>query len=502
VSDRATISWGLLSHTNAGKTTLARTLLRRDIGEIGDRAHVTEVSERHVLIESAQGDSLVLWDTPGFGDSVRLFARLKQQPDPLAWVLAQPWDRFADRPYWSGQQAIRTAHAECDVVLYVINAAETPEDAPYVAIELEILERIGKPVVLLLNQAGPQRTAARARSETELWRAHLARFACVQRAFAFDAFARCWVQESTLFNELAALVPAERRPAATRLHAAWRARNLEVFERSMRVLASQLALTAVDEEPLGTSDLQQRVRQWLGSVVSGSERSDVELERAKRALAARVDEVDRAAIDSLIQLHGLSGHAAAEPLQILAHDLSIERPIDPHRASVLGGLVTGAAGGVAADLAVGGLSFGSGALIGALLGALGARGATHAYNVARGRETGRMRWSHAALTQRVGSALLGYLAVAHFGRGRGEYVRAAVPDTWQHALSAIALQRDKLEAIWSAARPGERDATEQRLLSPMRELARAVLVALYPEAESAMTCDTPQPQVELAPHRT
>src|SRR4051812_49279908 len=46
------INVSLLSHTNVGKTTLARTLLRQDIGEVGDRAHVTEVAESHVLIES------------------------------------------------------------------------------------------------------------------------------------------------------------------------------------------------------------------------------------------------------------------------------------------------------------------------------------------------------------------------------------------------------------------------------------------------------------------
>ena len=35
------VSLSLISHTNAGKTTLARTLLGRDIGEIRDAPHVT-----------------------------------------------------------------------------------------------------------------------------------------------------------------------------------------------------------------------------------------------------------------------------------------------------------------------------------------------------------------------------------------------------------------------------------------------------------------------------
>ena len=40
------IQWCLLSHTNIGKTTLARTLLADDIGEIQDAAHVTSQSDR------------------------------------------------------------------------------------------------------------------------------------------------------------------------------------------------------------------------------------------------------------------------------------------------------------------------------------------------------------------------------------------------------------------------------------------------------------------------
>ena len=53
-----TISLSLVSHTNVGKTTLARTLLRRDVGEIRDASHVTLQSSRHTLLETATGDAL------------------------------------------------------------------------------------------------------------------------------------------------------------------------------------------------------------------------------------------------------------------------------------------------------------------------------------------------------------------------------------------------------------------------------------------------------------
>ena len=45
----ATVALSLISHTNVGKTTLLRTLLRRDVGDVADRAHVTELAESHVL---------------------------------------------------------------------------------------------------------------------------------------------------------------------------------------------------------------------------------------------------------------------------------------------------------------------------------------------------------------------------------------------------------------------------------------------------------------------
>ena len=50
------IALSLISHTNAGKTTLARTLLQRDVGEVRDAPHVTEFSEDHLLLRTPCGD--------------------------------------------------------------------------------------------------------------------------------------------------------------------------------------------------------------------------------------------------------------------------------------------------------------------------------------------------------------------------------------------------------------------------------------------------------------
>lgn len=482
------VSVGLFSHTNAGKTTLARTLLRSDIGEIGDRAHVTDVSERHVLIESSAGDVLALWDTPGFGDSTRLYQRLKGHDDPVGWALSQPWDRFADRPYWSGQQALRSARECCDVILYVINASELPEDARYVEIELKILDWVGKPVLLVLNQVGPGRSQARSEAEVALWRSHLAVHSCIQGALSLDAFGRCWVQEDKLFAQIEAALSQELKPAGARLRAAWQARNWETFQHSMQALSHQLASLAIDEESFERPDLSQKLRGWMSSTIMGNDGDAAQVKAAQNAMVERLNAVTSACMGYLIKLHGLSGSAATEPLQELARELAVERPLDQHKAGLWGGLVSGAAGGIAADVATGGLTFGAGALIGGIVGALGAVGAVQAYNVARGRDHGRLRWSPDFLNRRVAAALLSYLAVAHFGRGRGEFIRVAVPDHFQQALGSLAQYRAQLETVWQDARKQRELAqTEQQLLAPLTALAREVLIALYPDSQAALT---------------
>ena len=149
----STITWSLISHTNVGKTTLARTLLRREIGEVTDQAHVTDENQSYPLLEH-DGDSLVLWDTPGFGDSARLLKRLRTEGSPLAWLQSQVWDRLADRPLYCSQQAIRNVREETDLILYLVSAAEHPEEAGYVPLEMELLSWTDRPVVILLNQVG------------------------------------------------------------------------------------------------------------------------------------------------------------------------------------------------------------------------------------------------------------------------------------------------------------------------------------------------------------
>jgi hypothetical protein len=476
------ISLSLISHTNVGKTTLARTLLRRDVGEVRDLPHVTETADAYRLIETAAGDALLLWDTPGFGDSARLLRRLRQSGNPLGWFLSQVWDRYLDRPFFSSQQAIRNVREAADVVLYLVNASEDPAAAAYVDAEMQILGWTGKPVIALLNQLGPPQATAVEAADVARWAGHFAGYPWVRDTVAFDAFARCWVQEHRLLERLAAALPADRQPAFARLADAWRARNRATFEQSMQVLARQLAATATDAVAVPTTGLRDAARAWLGRLLRSSDGGDTATDAAMGELARRLDGQVREATDALIALHGLSGRASAEILQRMGAEFDVDKAADPGKAGVIGAAVSGALGGLAADLAAGGLTFGAGALLGGLLGAAGARGLASAYNLARGSDAGSVRWSPAFLSSRASAAVLRYLAVAHFGRGRGDFVAGEYPPHWgARVTEAVARHRAPLEAAWEdASRGGDPAALAGRLRALVEAIVGEVLAGLYP----------------------
>jgi hypothetical protein len=487
------VNLSLVSHTNVGKTSLMRTLLRRDIGEVADRPHVTDASEGHGLIETPEADVLRLWDTPGFGDSARLLKRLLASGNPLGWLQTQVWDRFTDRPFFSSQQAIRNVRDESDVVLYLVNATEDVGSAGYVEAEMRILGWIGKPVLVLLNQTGPARGRQADDAEEAAWARQLAAHVGTHRVITLDAFARCWVQEDRLLTNVEDLLPEEKQAAFVRLRGAWRKRNVEVFDAAMRALAEQLAAVATAREVLaeggGVAGLANGARQWLSSLSRESARQEPATERAMTALAKKLDAGVRENTDRLIALHGLSGRASESILARLAGQFEVTKPADVGRTGFIGGMLTGALGGLAADLSAGGLTFGAGALIGGVLGALGAGGAARAYNVMQATGEGAVRWSPAFLSQRPGAALLRYLAVAHYGRGRGDWVEGEYPAHWQPLVdSVVAKRRPAFDAVWAMAEAGaEAGAIAQRLEPLLAQSAREVLARLYPETSAIFT---------------
>jgi hypothetical protein len=487
----ATVELALVSHTNAGKTTLARTLLGREIGEVRDAPHVTDIAQAHTLLEAPGGEILRLWDTPGFGDSARLVQRLRSADNPIGWLLREVWDRYRNRPLWCSQQAVRTVRESADVLLYLVNAAEDPGDAGYVRPEMQILTWIGKPVIVLLNQVGPPRPAADERAEVDRWRRAVGDFPVVREVLALDAFARCWVQEGMLLRLLASLLPAAKQAPMRRLVAVWEARNVDRFRQSMGVLARQLLAAAHDRQTVAAAAPGERSRRLLAALGLGERESDRGREEAMAALAERADGQIRASTDELIGLHGLEGEAATLVLERLKTHYSVTEPISEGRAAAAGGIASGALAGLMADFAAGGLTLGAGIIAGTLMGALGGVGVARGHNLIRGSDKGTVAWTASFLDGLVRSALLRYLAVAHFGRGRGAYAESEAPAFWKDEVTLVVdARRQAFDALWENVRASDDTAqAETDLQRLLVDAAIHLLDRLYPGAMPAMEID-------------
>lgn len=477
----ATITLSLISHTNVGKTTLARTLLRRDIGEVLDQAHVTEVSEAHELVALGE-DRLMLWDTPGLGDSARLMSRLRNESNPLGWLLHQVWDRTRDRPLYSSQEAVRNIKEDADVVLYLVNASEDPDDAGYVTHELELLGWIGKPVIVLLNQTGaaaaaaaPPVPAAAATTTDPIarWQEAMRAWPVVRHVLPLDAFTRCWVQEIVLLERVEDVLPEERRAAMRALATEWQRRSVEVFEESVTRIASYVVAAAADHERLDEE--------------SGGR---AEKRRAMRSLAARLDDATTALMAALLELHGLQGRFQEDARARLEEDFRMPgEVVSSGTAAVFGAAMGGAAGGLVTDIMTGGLSFGAGAIAGAVLGAMGAAGLLKGYQLALGDDVPVVRWSQDFLRDLVQQAGLRYLAVAHFGRGRGEWRELGNAARWTQLVDrALAARADGFAGCVLAARDDSGFVTDAgaRTAALVREVLREVLCTAYPQAANIL----------------
>ncbi len=474
----------LISHTNAGKTTLARTLLGMDVGEIRDAAHVTETADAHTLLATDEGDSLQLWDTPGFGDSVRLAKRLSQAGNPVGWFLTEVWDRARDRPFWLSQRALLAARDNADVVLYLVNASEDPQDSGYVAPEMQILQWLGKPVIVLLNQTGPPKTPNEEHSEIDRWARHMRPFGVVRDVIALDAFARCWVHERVLFDAVGKCVSPDKQAGYARLITAWERRNRTRFDASMQAIAQQIIAAAQDKEAIEDASPFKATLNTLGI---GKNASNGARDTAIAAMSERMSRTATKTTAKLLALHGLQGSAAAPINQRLRENFTFNTPLDVKQAGLLGAIASSAATGASADLLSGGLTLGGGMLVGAVIGALGFASAAWGVNKAKGSDHATVQLSEEFLQTLVVAGLLRYLAVAHFGRGRGNYVEGEAPAFWrEEVLQAVHLHAGNLPAIWAKAREqAEPDPACAELAAVLSEAALQILRKLYPGTEPA-----------------
>ena len=247
-----TIRIAVIGHTNAGKTSLLRTLMRdRGFGEVSSRPATT----RHVeatTVELGEDWALELADTPGLEDSMGLLDALHAVEASPRISGAARIESFLDSllattDFAQEAKALRQLIAS-DLALYVVDARE-PVLGKYQD-EFTILASSGRPCLVVLNfTASPGADPAR-------WRSAL-QSAGIHTVTAFDTVVFDADDERRLWQQIGLLVPAAEavceRIVATREREAGQQRA-----QAARLLAEALvdcaALRVVSEpgaDPLG-----------------------------------------------------------------------------------------------------------------------------------------------------------------------------------------------------------------------------------------------------------
>ena len=278
----------------------------------------------------------------------------------------------------------------------------------------------------------------------------------------------------------------------------------------MHAIAEGLSHAAMAAVPLpDAGGLGARLRSAGARIGLGSA-DPSPVAQAQETLARQLDAQARADTQALIRLHGLEGSAEGTILARLASHYQLRLRMDETQAALWGGVVSGALLGLKADLLSGGLTLGGGLIAGGLLGALGSAGLARCVNLVRGTESSTLSWNGEALDAIVEAALLRYLAVAHFGRGRGDWAEGESPAHWKEVVAAsLAPQREALASLWSgrpppggdadeATRESSREALRLALEPVIRDAARATLSRLYPEAGERPSSSRPIAPAERA----
>ena len=437
MSDR-TLKLAVVGHTNTGKTSLVRTLLRsRDFGQVDDRGGTT----RQVTSSALRGEDEILielFDSPGLENAPELMDTLESLPgtrhdgpERIAQLLAD--DSLRER--FDHESRVLELVLEVDVALYVIDARE-PVLEKYQD-ELDILGQCGKPIVAVLNF-----TASSASREAQ-WRDALSRVK-LHSVLAFDAAVRDPATETRLFEKLASLLD-DFVPLITR----W----LE-HRRTEDAHRDRAAFDAI-------ADLLIDLAAFRDSAPEA--RQEVAWEKMQQRARQR----EQACVDTLLDLYRFGREDREDdelPLTGGRWDDDLFDAETLRHYGIRTGTWTGigAGAGAAVDVGTGGLTLGAGTLAGALVGTGAGLLRTFGRTLtARARGEVVLMIDEATLRLLASRQLELLDALIHRGHASQSPMRATSHDLWHNRRLPRVLRQARHYPEWSSLNSSHRGSDER-----------------------------------------
>ncbi len=344
----------VVGHTNTGKTSILRTLLR-DVyfGEVKDEAATTRHVERAQLTDSQTGEVLVtLYDTPGLEDASGLMDWLEDNTASrrdgierlqqfLAADIAQGGEDLKSSEDYSQEAKVIRQLLASDMAIYVVDARE-PVLGKYKD-ELAILSWAAIPVMPVFNFTDSQDV------NIDAWQTMLAR-RNLHISTRFDSVAFEFEDEMRLWQNLATMLT-----------------HSKMLEQLMQQRTEDWA-QLYDEAHIIIADFLLNVAAFVREINDHDDPLPV-LQQMREA----VRQSERAMQHKLLNLYKFYDNAVAStPLELQAYQ---QDPFDPELLKSYGirttsGAAAGALLGLGIDAAALGTTMGLGAALGAIGGGL------------------------------------------------------------------------------------------------------------------------------------
>jgi GTPase SAR1 family protein len=348
----------VVGHTNAGKTSLMRTLARdAEFGEVSPSPATTrEVTSIALLADGrARAD---FRDTPGLEDSIGLLElvdrmRTDRRDDGPSLI-----ERFLGSSEAAGRfsqeaKSLRQARI-ADLVLYVIDARDRV--LPRYLDEIELLSRCGRPLLPVMNFVSDDFNRA------EEWRDALARLG-LHAAAAFDTVLFDADDERRLFEAMRILAEPHREAIDALIEDRSQRRRRSI-SRAAHAIAELLVDAAAFVVPVEPTDDKEEPNTERHRILEAEERLQAALRKQERfshrAILAAFEFTDEDTESALLEC--TEGR--------LGIDLFSSEALKQSGVGATAGAAGGAATGAVIDLALGGMSLGAAAGIGAVVGGL------------------------------------------------------------------------------------------------------------------------------------
>ena len=429
-----TLSLAVVGHTNTGKTSLMRTLLRDSrFGEVQNAAATT----RHVA-QAALGDGVETWlylhDTPGLEDAGGVLDWLEENTSPQHEGIER-LQQFLDSPAaqneWAQEAKVLRQVLASDAALYVVDARE--DVLPKYKDELTVLSWCAKPVMPVFNFIHGQ--------NMDEWQTLLARRS-LHVSSRFDTVAFDFSGEMVLWQQLATLLG---QPPALSALTAFRQQEWQQLERQAYVLVAQFLV-----------DAAACVRQF-----EDKSRTQAVLDEMQAAVAAHESSLHQ----QLFALYRFYySDADIQGQQVLR--AFRQNPFDAELLKDYGirtgkAAATGALLGLGVDALTLGTSLGLGATIGGVLGGLAGNWQV-LYDKIQGIET--LMIDNATLTLLAARSL--HLLQTLKSRGHAATNSVVLQDKvalpWKADAVPKVLQQARLQPKWSALNPAYEPQSRKR----------------------------------------